>query len=76
MVLTRRAERGQRLGEPVGGRGVDQPLQHDVGRRGAVLERGDDAHQLVPLLGYELEIDDAAQHRIERAVIGVTVDAV
>jgi len=30
------AERGQRLGEPVGRRGVDQPLQNDVGGCGAV----------------------------------------
>jgi hypothetical protein len=36
-----------------------------------VLERGDDAHQLVPLLDDEVEIDHTAQRRAERAVIGV-----
>jgi hypothetical protein len=42
---------------------------------GAILGRsqvrGDDAHQLVPLLDDEVEIDHTAQRRAERAVIGV-----
>jgi hypothetical protein len=42
-------ESGERLGDAVGGAAGSQPLQHDVGRRGARFQRSRDADELIPL---------------------------
>ena len=51
--LDQPAERGERLGDAVVGARGGQALQHDMGRGSAGLERGGDAHELVPLLDNE-----------------------
>jgi hypothetical protein len=38
-----------------------QALQHDVGRSGAGLERGGDAHELVPLLNDQGGVEGAGE---------------
>jgi hypothetical protein len=69
-------ERGQGSGDAIGRAGVDDPLQDDMRRRQPVLQRGGDAHELIPLLDDDGGVDGVAQQRVERAVIGAAVDPV
>ena len=50
---------GERLGDPVGRAGAGQALHDDVRRGQAILQRGDNAHELVPLLDNDVEVDRA-----------------
>jgi hypothetical protein len=56
--------------------GIGETLQDDVGRREAILERGVDADELIPLLDEDRDVDHVAQQRVERPVIDAAVDPV
>jgi hypothetical protein len=69
------AELGEGSGETVRRVGVGQALHDDMGRGQPVLQRCREAHQLVPLLKDEFNVDAAAQQRLQRALVGISVDA-
>jgi hypothetical protein len=68
-------ELSEGAGEPVRRVGIGQALHDDMGRGQPVLQRRRQAHQLVPLLQDEFDIDPAAQQRLQRTVVGIPVNA-
>src|SRR4051794_37326982 len=69
------AEGGERLGDTIAGTAGGQSLQHDMGRRGARLQRRRNTDQLVPLFGDRDRIGIAGEQAGERVGNPAVVDA-
>lgn len=56
-------------------RRIGKALHDDIRRRRSIFQGGDLSNQLVPLLNDDVEIDDAAEQRLQRTVIRVAINA-